>query len=326
MKRILMLLLVLLVMSACGDDDGPDVEIVPPLLLAEVAPEDDAEIVEFLETHFYNYEEFEAPPADFDFKIVVDTIAGENADKTPLIDQVSSASVNVSSSEFGLSEEENDIVHTYYYLSARDGEGLQPTVADSTLLKYEGMLLDGTLFDATPSFVWQELPFFLRGYANGISNFTSGTPEGLTTNNDGTSSYSNSGIGLIIMPSGLAYFLGNGPSGGIPSYSSLIFTVEIGNVIENTDSDNDGIPSTLEDLNGNGYLFDDNTDQEEEESLNFPQFANFQDSDDDGDGVPTLTEISDSNCNIVFPYPDSNSDGTPDYLDPDVLREDCQDE
>ena len=313
MKRFLMLIVAMTILMACGDDDDiGGAEIVPPRLLADVAPENDAEIREFLETHFYNYEEFNAPPVGFDYKIVIDTIAGENADKTPLINQVSSKVINVSSSQVGLSEEENDIAHTYYYLSARDGEGIQPTIADSTLLRYEGMLLDGTKFDATPSFVWQELPFFLRGYSNGITNFTSGTPDGLMVNNDGTSSYSNSGIGLIVMPSGLGYFLTSGPAGNIPSYSNLIFTVEIGNVIENTDNDNDGIPSILEDLNGNGYLFDDNTDSEEEASANFPQFANFQDNDDDGDGILTIDEINEDGS-----FRDSDGDGIFDHLDPD---------
>lgn len=313
MKRILMIFIAALGLASCGDDDnGSGPEIVPPRLLGEVAPENDAEIREFLETHFYNYEEFETPPADFDYKIRIDTIAGENADKTPLINQISSDVINVSSSQLGLEEEENDIVHTYYYLSAREGEGIQPTIADSTLLRYEGMLLDGTSFDATPSFVWQELPFFLRGYSNGVAKFTSGTPEGLTINSDGTSSYSNSGIGMVIMPSGLAYFLGSGPSGNIPSYSNLIFTVEIGSVIENTDSDNDGIPSILEDVNGNGYLFDDNTDSESERSFGFPAFANFQDVDDDDDGILTIDEI-----NADGSFRDSDGDGIDDHLDPD---------
>lgn len=313
MKRMLVLGAVMLMLVACGDDDGPAIEIVPPRLLGDVAPENDSEIREFLETHFYNYEDFQEPiDPDFDFKIRIDTIAGDNADKTPLIDQVSSDVVNVSSSQLGLSEEENDIVHTYYYLLAREGEGVRPTIADSTLLRYEGSLLDGTKFDATPSFVWQELPFFLRGYSNGITKFASGTPAGLTVNSDGTSSYSNSGIGMVIMPSGLGYFLGSGPAGNIPSYSNLIFTVEVGNVIQNTDNDNDGIPSILEDLNNNGYLFDDNTDTEEEANANFPQFANFQDPDDDGDGILTIDEINEDGS-----FRDSDNDGVPDHLDPD---------
>lgn len=305
-----------ILLFSCKNDDDVDLISVPPLLLADVSPENDEEIREFLETHFYNYEEFASPPAGFDFKVKVDTIAGENADKTPLMDQVSSSVVNVSSSQFGLSTEENDIPYTYYYLMAREGQGAQPTVADSTLLRYEGMLLDGEKFDASASFLWQELPFTLRGYSNGVSNIKSGTNDGLTINEDGTVSFTNSGIGLIIMPSGLAYFNSTGPTGRLPRYANLIFSIEVGNVIVDTDNDNDGVPSRLEDLNGNGFLFDDNTDGDDE-PINV-SFANFQDADDDGDGVSTRNEISDDNGNIIFPYPDSNNDGTPDYLDPDV--------
>ncbi len=305
-----------MVLLSCGNDDDNNFESAPPRLLSEVATEDDAEIREFLETHFYNYEEFQSPPADFDFRIRIDTIAGENADKTPLIDQVESAVVNVSSSEFGLPDEELDVPHTYYYLSARDGGGIAPTVADSTLFRYEGMLLNGNKFDATPSYTWLPLTSLVRGFANGISNFKSGTESNLIINPDGTSFYTDSGIGLIIMPSGLGYFIGTGPTGSLPSYSNLIFAVDVGNLIVDTDTDGDGIPSIMEDLNGNGYLFDDNTDLESETNANVRPTADFLDPDDDDDGILTRDEIEiDEMGNITFP--DSDNDGTPDYRDSD---------
>ena len=300
---------------SCNNDDNNQIEVVPPRLLAEVAPENDEEIQEFLSTHFYNYEEFMSPPADFDYKIKIDTIAGANADKTPLADFVEEMEIDVSSSQLGLSEEENDVPHTLYYLVAREGEGPTPTVADSVLLRYEGILLDGNKFDAAESFVWQVLPFTVRGYGNGVARFKAASEGGVVVNPDGTFGFNDSGIGLMIMPSGLAYFAGGGPAGDLPAYSNLIFQVEVGRIIEDTDSDNDGVPSILEDLNGNGYLFDDNTDSETEPAGG--GFPDFQDGDDDGDGVSTLSEITDDQGNIIFPYPDSNNDGTPDYLDPD---------
>ncbi|MAU26530.1 MAG: hypothetical protein CMH48_02545 [Muricauda sp.] len=305
-----------LVWSCSNDDDNDGVQILPPRPLSEVAAEDDAEIREFLQTHFYNYEEFQNPPADFDFKIRIDTIAGENADKIPLIDQVESAVVNVSDFEFGLSQDEENVPHKYYFLEVREGEGVSPTIADSTLLRFEGSLLNGNFFDATPQYSWQPLAFSIRGYSNGISNFKSGTNDALIVNSDGTSRYANSGIGIVIMPSGLGYFSGNGPGGRIPSYSPLIFTIEVGNVIVGTDTDNDGIPSIMEDLDGDGYLFNDNTDAESEANARAVALANFRDPDDDDDGIPTRDEIEiDGAGNITFP--DSDGDGTPDYLDSD---------
>ena len=42
----------------------------------------------YLQTHFYNQDEFENTPAGDDFEIKFDTIAGENANRTPLSQQV----------------------------------------------------------------------------------------------------------------------------------------------------------------------------------------------------------------------------------------------
>nr|WP_321413941.1 FKBP-type peptidyl-prolyl cis-trans isomerase [uncultured Allomuricauda sp.] len=299
---------------SCKNDDNGGPDAIPPSLLSDVAPEDDETIRAFLNTHFYNYEEFETPPEGFDYRIVIDTIAGENADKRPLMEDAESVNVNVSSSFLGLDAEEENIVHTLYYIEAREGGGGSPTYADSTFVKYEGSLLNGTTFDQNSEFSWQVLPFTVRGYANGIAKMKAGTPDQIVDNPDGTYGIANSGIGLIIMPSGLGYF--NSPTTSvIPRYAPLVFRVELGSFVEDTDSDNDGIPSIEEDLNGNGFLRDDNTD-EDREPFNAIR-PNYIDSDDDGDGIPTRDEISDGNGNIIKPYPDVDGDGVPDYLDPD---------
>nr|WP_298931054.1 FKBP-type peptidyl-prolyl cis-trans isomerase [uncultured Allomuricauda sp.] len=305
---------------SCKNDDDVDIESVPPLLLADVSPEDDEEIREFLETHFYNYEEFESLPAGFDFRIRIDTIAGENADKTSLWDrdELQSATIDVSSTEHGLTEEENDIPHTIYYLSARVGTGANPTVADSVFVRYEGKLLDGTSFDASLNNpVWfdlarlQDLQQGFRGFAEGIPNFKIG--GSVIENGDGTVEVEGYGVGLIIFPSGLGNF--SRINGIIPQYSPLMFTIDLF-TLNRTDHDGDGIPSIDEDVNGNGFLYDDNTDGDDE-PINV-SFANFQDADDDGDGVSTRNEISDEDGNIILPYPSTG--GIEDYLNPDVQR------
>jgi len=310
---IALITLIAIQFTSCKKDDGTDVITVPPRMLSEVALENDAEIREYLQSHFYNYEEFANPPADFNYKIVLDTIAGSNADKTPLLDQVESVTLSVSSDVFGLDDDE-DVDHTLYYLSARDGLGGSPTPADSTFLRYEGSLLDGTLFDGTTTYKWQYLPFFLRGYAHAVSKFNVG--DGIIDNGDGTTSITNSGIGLMFLPSGLAYF--NGFVGGIPQYSVLIFKVDTGLYVPETDYDNDGIPSILEDLDGDGDVSNDNTDASREIEIGSPAFPNHIDTDDDQDGTQTRDEISDSEGNIIIPYPDTDGDGTPDYLDRDT--------
>ena len=301
-------------LMSCNKDDDNDVIQVPPRLLSDVAPEDDETIREFLNTHFYNYEDFETPPDGFDYKIVIDTIAGENADKTPMMEFADEFTLNVSSSHFGLGEDEEDVPHTYFYIEVLEGGGGSPTYADSTLVRYQGSSLNGVLFDENQDFTWQELPGFYRGYANGISQMKAGSPGQVIDNPDGTYQIMDSGLAMIVMPSGLAAF--NRSIGDVGAYAPVLFKVELGLFVEDTDSDNDGIPSIEEDVNGNGYLQDDNTDSDSE-PFTVPPSPNYRDADDDGDGVSTRDEISDGNGDILIPYPDADGDGIPDYLDPD---------
>ena len=305
----------------CKKDDGIEVTIIPPRDLAEVAAEDQATIQEFLNTHFYNYDEFASPPADFDYKIRIDTIAGANADKTPLSADIQSMQITVSPDQLNL-DQTGDVVHTLYYLEADTPGGDSretPTIADSVLVTYKGSLLSGLDFDGTFSQpVWFDLARIqgpgggARGFTEALAHFKVAT--GVVANPDGTLMAENPGSGLMIMPSGLAFF--GSASGSIPAYSPLIFTVELFG-LKRTDHDGDGVPSIDEDVNGDGYLFNDNTDQSDEEK----QFGglltvNYLDTDDDGDGTRTRDEIVITDG--VVSYPDADGDGTPDYLDPDT--------
>ncbi|TKD56537.1 FKBP-type peptidyl-prolyl cis-trans isomerase [Flavobacterium sp. ASW18X] len=316
MNRILLLLAAVLVLASCSDDDdGNGPTVVELRTLAEVAAENDTEIQEFLATHTYNYEDFEDGSGVANPEITIQDLTGDAAGKTPLSDFVERIQINVSSSQLGIGDEEVDIPHTLYVLTAKEGAGGNPTIADSTLIKYEGMYLDGEVFDSSPNFIWQELPFTIRGYGNGIAQLKAGTAEGILDNEDGTTGITNSGKGLIIMPSGLGYFTA---SGTIPAYSVLMFKIELGLFVADTDNDGDGIPSILEDLNGNNYLFDDNTDAEFETDNFITPTANFRDTDDDGDGTPTRDEIV-INADGSVTLTDSDNDGLPDYLDPDTF-------
>jgi hypothetical protein len=86
------------------------------------------------------------------------------------------------------------------------------------------------------------------------------------------------------------------------------------------DHDGDGIPSILEDVNGDGYLYNDNTDaQQEKASGSVFRFMNYLDADDDNDNTLTVDEITlDNEGNLVLPFPDGDNDGTPDHLDRDT--------
>ncbi len=82
-----------------------------------------------------------------------------------------------------------------------------------------------------------------------------------------------------------------------------------------TEDDNDGIPSDLEDINGNGNYDDDDTDDD--------GVPNYLDDDDDGDNIKTINEghnytegnglMNAQNTDADF----ANGDNIPDYLDND---------
>ena len=305
---VLVFAIVILGFSCRNDDDDDGLIVVPPQTLAETLVVDEADITAFMETHFYNYEDFDNNPDDFDLDILIDTIAGDNSDKTPLIDMVKSGTILVSSDQFDLDVEEVDIPHTYYYLIAREGEGRQPTLVDSVFVKFNGSLLDGTVFESASSeqFSWQYLPFLIQGFAELTTELKTG--DEIVTNDDGTFSIQGAGVGMVILPSGLGFF-NTTLTNAQEAYTPVIFKIELGVSVEDTDWDNDGIPGILEDVDGNGDPTDDDTDGN--------GFPNHIDTDDDGDGIPTLDEISDDNGNIILPYPDTDGDGTPDYLDSD---------
>lgn len=317
-KYSFVLLLVMISIGSCKkEDDKLDIEAVPPQSLSETAIEDDAKINEYLQTHFYNYEEFESPPANFDFKIKLDTIGGDNADKTSLMDYVEFITIKVSSSRFSGIEEENDVPHKLYFINVRQGTGSNPTVADSTFVRYKGSLLNGVDFDgSTQSPIWFDLASIqgsgARGFTEGAAFIKSGS--GIIINDNGTFSVEGYGIGLVIFPSGLGYF--NVNQTNIPAYSPLIFTIDMF-TINDTDHDNDGILSINEDLNGDGFLFNDNTDADIESTVGQGiLFPNFIDADDDADGILTRDEINIDEDGKVT-YKDSDGDGINDHLDND---------
>lgn len=316
LKNTYLLIVGLIILSSCKKDDGPDLEVVPPRLLSEVAVEDDAEIVAFLKTHFYNKEEFQNAPDGFDFKVKFDTIAGANSTKQSIFDSPDLITETISVISSDLGRDDGEVVnHKLYVLVVRQGvvEG-KPTIGDFSILRYEGSLLSGRLFDASSN---QPIRFNLssvvRGFGNGMEYFQTG--EGPIENPNGTVTYEGYGIGAIFIPSGLGYF-DRSPNPLIPTYTPLIFKVDAFDYEPDSDFDGDGIPSILEDLNNNGNLNDDNTDGDSEPFSVY--LANFNDTDDDGDGIPTRDEIElDAEGNFVG-FRDTDGDGIPDHLDNDL--------
>jgi len=296
-------LFIALIWSCKNDDETLEPTTVDSRLWSEVEAEDDLEILEYLDTHFYNYEEFQdsIPNYDpsFDKVMRIDTIAGDNASKQPLSDFVKSLKVMIETNT-----DEGELEHTLYYVEATKGYGNRPAVVDSTYLNYEGSLLNGSVFDgSTGAPVWFDLLTAIPGFRNGIAQFKSGGD--VIDNGNGTFDIDGAGIGLIIMPSGMAYFSSSTPG---ESYAPLMFKVNLLRT-RDADHDRDGVPTKVEDLDDDGDITNDDTDED--------SFPNYFDTDDDGDGTLTNDEIRNEDGKIVIPYPDTDNDGTPDYLDTD---------
>ena len=339
LRKITVLFLGLfIVMTSCDNDDDA-VTTVPLRDATEVYVENLAEIEEFLETHFFNYEDFDFAdpysPQNDTFKVVFDTISGVNSDKISLMD---SPQLEFKFVEF------SGVDYKLYFLNVRKGLGDEIHFCDSAKLVYEGSLTTGYVFDsAITDAVFNLITVgssagVVTGFQQGIIEFNTST--GYTSNGDGTDTYHNHGIGAVFIPSGLGYY--QQPLVGVPSYSPLIFSFSL---FQRTllDHDGDSIYSYLEDLNDNGNLYDDDTDGD--------FGANFVDNEDDGDGYLTRDELEYNtyivNTNIGETEPvfaedeyeisrteengiigietvvmvDRNNTGTPDFLNINVIPE-----
>lgn len=298
---------------ACSKDDDNDQEVIPPRNPAEQALADDKTLVTFLETHFYNEEDFENPPEGFDYQVKFDTIDGVNAARTPIIDSDLLETYSFTRS---------DVEHKFYVLKIREGVGAKPTFADSAYVRYQGTFVNRVTFDAnTKAPEWFDFPGYIRinaqgrpertpptipGFVQAVVKFGEGS--GYQTNSDNTTSWNDDfGIGAVFLPSGLGYYNTPPPQSGIPVYSPLIFSFNLMRTNE-ADHDRDGIPSWMEDIDNDGNLFNDDTDENE--------IPNHSDPDDDGDGTLTREEIIIKQDGTII-FPDANNNGIPKHLDPD---------
>ena len=308
--------LIVIALSGCKKDDDIGVDIVPPRDRAEQQVKDDALLQDYLKTHFYT-------PKDVDINddgtieyrtITFDTIAGDNSGKPSIMDSGLVTTKKLT---------REGVEYIIYILGLREGSSgeQKPTFADSTLVTYRGQLpyVDkGRLFDSAVNPVWFDLTSVVEGFREALVDFR-GASGVLSTNNDGTVTYVDDfGELVVFIPSGLGYFDKPPTGSSIPSYSPLIFNVQLYKVNE-ADHDRDGIPSYLEDLDGDGILVldvDDNTDGD--------GFVNFLDTDDDGDGTQTKDEITVKDLNgdgritlNEITFYDDDGDGIKNHLDKD---------
>ena len=251
-------------------------------------------IIEFMKTHFYNYEDFTSLSSNSSIELVIDTIAGDNLNKTPIFNQVTTLSINL------IDENDEVVPHNMYYIINREGSGANPSVADSVFVSYKGLTLGNTSFDNRKNPVWLDNTSTVRGFGEFSSLLKRGD---ISTNPNGTYDFNNFGIGFVIMPSALGYYENSTVS--LAAYSPLIFQINL-HTLNTTDHDSDGINTIDEDLNGDNIFINDDTDSD--------GIPNYRDSDDDGDGILTKDEYDANDDGVID---DSDADGIPDYLDND---------
>ena len=292
-KLYFVLVTLIFFLSSCdSDNNSVAVEIND---YSEQLATDNALLVDYLSTHFYNYQDFPRSENKI-VSIEIDTISGDNANKIPLIDQVQQISVP-------LTDANNAIInHTLYYIVAQQGSELErkPAIVDSTYVAYKGELLSGYKFDERVSPVWFDNASVVSGFRYGLQHFAPGT---YSVNESGIIRFQDFGQGIIFIPSGIGYYASG--LAAIPNYSPLVFSVSVYTTNE-SDHDNDGILSKNEDPDGDGNPFNDDTDSD--------GILNFNDIDDDGDGILTYNEFDKDKDGVVD---DTDNDGTPDYLDSD---------
>lgn len=316
-KLIVAILSVFLFWSCDKDDDNNSVELRD---YQEQYTTDLANIEEYMKTHYMTVVNNPGQPDDMD---VVFTKIPTGGSQVSIWNQTD---YPVQTREITVDHGDVEVNYKIYYLKLREGSGQKPSNVDNVFAGYRGEYIykeSTTVNNVTTTKILgkqfgenknPQTKFLLyggviRGWSEIFPQFKTGL---YSDNPDGTTSHTDFGAGVMFVPSGLAYFSESktDPNTGgitIPSYSPLVFTFKLFE-LQLADQDGDGIPSYLEDLNGDGYMYFleegvpnvDNTDENEENGDNIPDFL---DADDDGDGYLTSYEIKNLSATPIYTYP-----------------------
>jgi len=283
-----------LVFTSCGSDEEDDYEYEIKDRVEQYNDVERDSIMNYMQTHYYTL--------DDNFNVTIDTIdpAGSHVsiweDPNLQVLQVPDPEVE-------------DLIYDLYYIPFREGENKQIEKFDNVLISYKGWLLDDSVFDERiDKFpVWFSLAkvdltyYVIQAFREVIPMFKDGT---YTDNGDGTFTFDGYGAGMLITPSGLGYY--NVVQTDIPEYSPLVFSFKT--FVVDDDLDNDTVKNSDEDVDGDGDVNNDDTDED--------LVKNIYDEDDDNDGV--LTKDEDANGDGDPTNDDSDGDGIPNYLDEDT--------
>ena len=299
-KYYFILLLAGIAIVSCNKSDDDDVVTVPLRDYKEQYKADNDSIVNYLKTNY-----IESVTADFDIKISKIPVGGT---QISIWDQ----------KEYPLQTRKvysNDVTYEVYFLTLRQGTGSAPMNTDRIVASYTGNFLNGKVFDSSYGnaetfnlFAYSPEGSVIEGWSEIFPQFKTGTSK--TDVATGVISYDNYGAGVMFLPSGLGYYAGTVGSDG-PAYSCLVFSFKLFD-LQRMDNEysissstggivilGDGVPDYLEDVNGDGYVYDfrnttkypnppakliDDTDKD--------GIADFVDFDDDGDGFSTRFELT----------------------------------
>ena len=288
----LFLFLLAFILIQC--DDTTRSVIPPPRDFQDQRTADNDSIISFLQSHYYNYEDYANAASGERVEFTIDSLINA-PDKTPMIDQVVEHEVQVKD------QDGNFIAHSMYVIpTVREGVGDSPTIADEVYITYKGMFLDGYSFDQSEQQIWFMGLSTVQGFYELYPFIKRGTWE--VDPATGLITFDGFGTAVAIMPSALGY---SGSQSAPREYAPLIFAVDL-YTFATADHDEDSVPTSEEDIDGN-YHFTDDADDTDGDGI-----PNYLDNDDDGDGVLTIDEY-DVNADGVAD--DSDGDGTPDYLD-----------
>jgi FKBP-type peptidyl-prolyl cis-trans isomerase len=301
-KNILAAVFIASLIYACGDDNlriNPfaDVDHI------SLAASDNDSIVKFLKNHYYDTD--------------VDSVKLLVAGKTALMDDIPKLKI--------IDVIENGIDYKLYVYVSKEGDTGNdpdkgsPTKLDSVFVKYAGRTMSGsgfsdTNFDSNTRGIWFNLLSVIKGWSHGYTALKGGELKKDPSTGgvfNGPITYLNGGEGVLFIPSGLAY-----PSSNTQNYSNnlvdtnLLFFIDLLDFVPDTDHDNDGVASIDEDVDKDGSIFNDDTDND--------GFPNYFDVDDDGDDVFTKDEDANNDGDPTNDFSDPDNASLPDYLNPNI--------
>src|SRR5690606_16517307 len=193
--------------SCNNDDDGDGPAVAPPRDRTQQQVIDKDSLLGYLSTHYYNSSLFLDGNDHSINDIVVTELAKDEEgnyieDEAPenhtlLIDAVETHTT--------LYEEVN---YEYYILRLNQGGGASPSFADNVRISYEGSLQNASIFDSSVNPTGLDMVgdgFNSSGVIEGwkliIPDFNAS--ESFEENGDGIVNYSNYGLGMMFIPSGL---------------------------------------------------------------------------------------------------------------------------